>query len=164
MALTANERGVEIMAISIEGKAWGTYEGLAGTFAGFADSCLRHKTLPGFYRTDLTVEAELKGRRLQLVLPGERTPAELVERPGRAESAAWTRSPIWERTSAATASLAWAGASGSCATAERQHAKASPRVVKWTARPASRHRVPPLTTNSRPINFITGIRFIVLGY
>ncbi len=79
MSLTANERGVEIIAVSIDGKAWGTYEGLAGTFAGFADSCLRHKTLPGFYRTDLTVEAELKGRRLHLVLPGKRTSAELME-------------------------------------------------------------------------------------
>jgi len=79
VALKSNERGVEIMAVSIDGKACGNYEGLAGTFASFADSCLRHKTLPGFYRTDLTVEAELKGRRLHLVLPGKRTPAELME-------------------------------------------------------------------------------------
>ena len=79
MALTANERGVEIIAVNIDGNAWRTYEGLAGTFAGFADSCLRMKTLPGFYRTDLTVEAKLKGRRLHLVLPGKRKPAELME-------------------------------------------------------------------------------------
>lgn len=79
MSLTANERGVEIIAVSIKGKSWRTYEGLAGTFAGFADSCLRMKTLPGFYRTDLTVEGELKERRLQLLLPGKRKPAELME-------------------------------------------------------------------------------------
>lgn len=79
MASKSNERGVEIIAVSIDGKAGGTYEGLAGTFAGFADSCLRMKTLPGFYRTDLTVEGELKGRRLRLALPGTRTPAELME-------------------------------------------------------------------------------------
>ena len=70
---------MEIIAVSIDGKAWRNYEGLAGTFAGFADSCLRMKTLPGYYRTGLTVEAELKGRRLRLVLPGKRTPAELME-------------------------------------------------------------------------------------
>ncbi len=79
MALTANERGVEIIAVSIDGKAYENYEGLAGTFAGFADSCLRMKTLPGFYRTGLTVEGELKGRHLKLALPGNRTPAELME-------------------------------------------------------------------------------------
>jgi hypothetical protein len=79
VALKSNERGVEIMAVSIDGKACGNYEGLAGTFAGFADSCLRMKTLPGYYRTGLTVEAELKGRSLRLVLPEKRTPAELIE-------------------------------------------------------------------------------------
>lgn len=79
MALKSNERGVEIMAVSIDGKACGNYEGLAGTFAGFADSCLRMKTLPGYYRTGLTVEGELKGRSLRLVLPEKRTPAELIE-------------------------------------------------------------------------------------
>lgn len=79
MASKSNDRGVEIIAVSIDGKACGNYEGLAGTFAGFADSCLRMKTLPGFYRTGLTVEGELKGRRLQLALPGKRRPAELME-------------------------------------------------------------------------------------
>ena len=79
MGLSNKEKGVEIMAVSIDGKAWRTYEGLAGTFAGFADSCLRMKALPGFYRTGLIVEGELKGRSLQIVLPGKRTPAELME-------------------------------------------------------------------------------------
>ncbi|MFA6412669.1 MAG: hypothetical protein WCW53_08220 [Syntrophales bacterium] len=79
MISNEQERGVEIMAVKIDGKAWRTYEGLAGTFAGFADSCLRMKTLPGFYRTGLIVEGELKERRLHLVLPGKRTPAELME-------------------------------------------------------------------------------------
>ncbi len=79
MTLTSNERGVEIIAVSVDGRAWRNYEGLAGTFAGFADSCLRHKALPGYYRTGITVEAELKGRSIRLVLPGKRTPAELME-------------------------------------------------------------------------------------
>ena len=79
MALKSNERGVEIIAVSIDGKACGTYEGLAGTFVGFADSCIRHKALPGYYRTGLTVEAELKGRSIRLVLSGKRTSAELME-------------------------------------------------------------------------------------
>jgi len=79
LALTANERGVEIIAVNIDGNVWRTYEGLAGTFAGFADSCLRMKALPGFYRAGLIVEGELKGRSLQLVLPGKRTLAELME-------------------------------------------------------------------------------------
>jgi hypothetical protein len=79
VALKSSERGVEIIAVSIDGKAWGNYEGLAGTFAGFADSCLRMKALPGFYRTGLSVEGELKGRSLLLVLPEKRTPAELME-------------------------------------------------------------------------------------
>ena len=79
MALTANERGVEIIAVSIDGKAYGNYEGLAGTFASLADSCLRMKTLPGFYREDLIIEAELKGRSLRLFLPGKQTQAELME-------------------------------------------------------------------------------------
>lgn len=77
MAANSNERGVEIIDVSIDGRVWRTYEGLAGTFACFADSCLRMKTLPGFYRTDLAVAGELKGRRLRLVLPGKRTPAAL---------------------------------------------------------------------------------------
>jgi len=80
VGLSNKEKGVEIIAVSIDGKACGNYEGLAGTFAGFADSCLRMKTLPGFFRTDLTVSGELKERRLSLALPGaKRTPAELTE-------------------------------------------------------------------------------------
>jgi hypothetical protein len=79
VGLSNNEKGVEIIAVSINGNAWGTYEGLAGTFACFADSCLRMKTLPGFYRTDLTVAGELEERRLSLALPGKLTPAELME-------------------------------------------------------------------------------------
>jgi hypothetical protein len=79
VAANSNERGVEIIDIRIDGKVWRKYEGLAGTFACFADSCLRMKTLPGFYRTDLTVAGELKGRRLLLMLPGKRTPAALRE-------------------------------------------------------------------------------------
>jgi hypothetical protein len=79
VASKSNERGVEILAISIDGKAWRNYEGLDGTFAGFADSCLRRQTLLGYYRTDLRVAGELQGRRLQLALPGRRTPAEVVE-------------------------------------------------------------------------------------
>ncbi len=79
MALTANERGVEIIAVSIDGKVWRKYEGLAGTFASFADSCVRMKALPGYYRTGIAVEGELKERRLRLALPGKRTPAELIE-------------------------------------------------------------------------------------
>ena len=79
MGLSNKEKGVEIIAVSIDGDAWGTYEGLAGTFAGFADSCIRMKELPGYYRTGLTAEGELKGRHLRLALPGKRTIAELME-------------------------------------------------------------------------------------
>ncbi|HAJ25781.1 MAG TPA: hypothetical protein DCG53_00785 [Syntrophus sp. (in: bacteria)] len=79
MVLSNKEKGVEIIDVSIDGKVWRKYEGLAGTFACFADSCLRMKTLPGFYRTDLAVAGELKGRCLRLMLPGKRSPAVLRE-------------------------------------------------------------------------------------
>lgn len=76
---TKKDRGVEVIAVSIDGKDGGAYEGLAGTFAGFADSCLRKEALPGFYQKGLIKEAALQDKRLYLRLPGRRSAEKLAE-------------------------------------------------------------------------------------
>ncbi|PKN33715.1 MAG: hypothetical protein CVU61_12250 [Deltaproteobacteria bacterium HGW-Deltaproteobacteria-19] len=70
---------METIAVDIDGKVCATYQGLAGTFAGFTDCCTRKQVLPGFHQKDLIVGAERKGRRLVLLLSGGRPAAELIE-------------------------------------------------------------------------------------
>ncbi len=77
--LTNKDKGVEIIAVSIDGEAGGAYQGLAGTFAGLADSCLRKKMLPGFYQKGLLGAAELKDGRLHVRLAGRRSAEKLAE-------------------------------------------------------------------------------------
>lgn len=79
MATKETTMGVETIAVKIGGKIKGTYRGLAGTFAGFADSCLRRKELPGFCLEDLILEAERQDRNLLLRLKGKRTPKKIME-------------------------------------------------------------------------------------
>jgi len=76
---TSKDSGVEIIAVNIDGEAGGAYQGLAGTFAGFADACLRKKMLPGFYQKGLLQAAELKDKHLQVVVSGRRSAAKLAE-------------------------------------------------------------------------------------
>jgi hypothetical protein len=77
--LTDKEKGVEIIALSIDDKDCGAYRGLAGTFAGFADSCLRKKMLPGFYQKGLLGAAEMKDGRLQVRISGRRSAEKIAE-------------------------------------------------------------------------------------
>ncbi len=56
-----------------------SYQGLAGTFASFAYSCLDKKAIPGFYEEGLIAEAQLKEGGMLLVLSGRRTETELKE-------------------------------------------------------------------------------------
>jgi len=74
-----SESGVETIAIKIDGKVQRTYQGLSGTFAGFAYNCLEKKLLPGFFEEDLVKEAGLKDRKLVLALAGKHSQAELLE-------------------------------------------------------------------------------------
>jgi hypothetical protein len=75
----ASASGVETIAIKIDGKVQRTYQGLSGTFAGFAYNCLEKKILPGFFEEDLIKEAGLKDRKLILALAGNHSPTELLE-------------------------------------------------------------------------------------
>lgn len=79
MASRGKEAGLERIAVKIGDKICGTYQGLAGTFAGFADCCLRKKELPGFHQKDLIVEAERNDRSLRLLLKGKRTSKKLTD-------------------------------------------------------------------------------------
>ena len=56
----------------------GSYQGLAGTFASFAYSCLDKKAIPGFYEKGLIAEAELTEGGMLLVLSGKKTETEVV--------------------------------------------------------------------------------------
>jgi hypothetical protein len=77
--LTNKEKGVEVIAVSIDDKDCGAYQGLAGTFAGFADSCLRKKMLPGFYQKGLLGAAEMMDGRLQVRISGRRSLDKITE-------------------------------------------------------------------------------------
>jgi hypothetical protein len=46
VAPKGSSSGLEMIAVAIDGRVCTTYAGLAGTFAGFADCCIRRKTLP----------------------------------------------------------------------------------------------------------------------
>ena len=77
--MTAGESGVEMIAVKIDGKVRGTYQGLSGTFAGFAYNCLEKKALPGFYEEGLIRSAELQDRTLVLSVAGNHSQKKLLE-------------------------------------------------------------------------------------
>ncbi|MGZ3595833.1 MAG: hypothetical protein ACXWMO_11210 [Syntrophales bacterium] len=74
-----NDPGLETIALKIGRDMRGSYQGLAGTFASFAYSCLDKKAIPGFYEKGLIAEAELTEGGMLLVLSGKRTGSELME-------------------------------------------------------------------------------------
>lgn len=74
-----DETGLEVIGVKIGGKAPATYKGLAGTFASFADSCLRKQVLPGFHEKGLIAEAAPKETGLFLRLSGKRSEKKLKE-------------------------------------------------------------------------------------
>lgn len=74
-----NDPGLETMAVKIGRNVRGSYQGLSGTFASFAYSCLDKKAIPGFYEKGLIAEAKLKEGGMLLVLSGKRTESELME-------------------------------------------------------------------------------------
>lgn len=69
----------EGIAVKIGSKVIGTYQGLGGTFATFADCCLRKKTLAGFHEKDLISAAAVKGRSLSVTLSGNHPQPKLKE-------------------------------------------------------------------------------------
>lgn len=71
--------GLEIIAVQIGGKVLATYKGLGGTFASFADSCLRKQVLPGFDEKGLIAGAFMKDKSIELRLSGKRSAAKLRE-------------------------------------------------------------------------------------
>jgi hypothetical protein len=77
--VAASESGLEIISVKIDGKVCQIYKGLSGTFASFADCCLRKKVLPGYYQEGFVEEAALSKRELRLSLSGKHTKAELME-------------------------------------------------------------------------------------
>jgi hypothetical protein len=77
--VAVNKSGLEIIAVKIDGEVCRTYEGLPGTFAGFAYCCLDKKVLPGFYEKGLVRDAELRDGKLFLTLSGNHSQEELIE-------------------------------------------------------------------------------------
>lgn len=77
--MSTSESGLEMIAVKIDGEVCRTYEGLPGTFAGFAYCCLDKKVLPGFYEEGLVKNAESGDRKLILSLSGNHSQAELME-------------------------------------------------------------------------------------
>lgn len=71
--------GSEIINIKISGKTVAIRWGFGGTFAFFADSCLRKRMLPGFHEPGLVADVLPEGTRLQLRLSGRRSEDELRE-------------------------------------------------------------------------------------
>jgi hypothetical protein len=71
--------GLDVICLSINGKALATYKGLGGTFAGFIDSCLRKRVLPGFHEQGLLAEALHQGTALVIRLSGKRSTKKLKE-------------------------------------------------------------------------------------
>jgi len=74
-----NDAGLETIAVKIDREVRGSYQGLAGTFASFAYSCLDKKAVPGFYEKGLVAEAQLKEGGMRLVFSGKRSETELKE-------------------------------------------------------------------------------------
>ncbi len=79
MEASAGETGREVISVNIGSKAPVNYKGLGGTFASFADSCLRKQTLPGFHEKGLIAEAEPKEAGIILCLSGKRSATKLRE-------------------------------------------------------------------------------------
>lgn len=77
--MAVNKSGLEIIAVVIDGEVCRSYEGLPGTFAGFAYCCVDKKVLPGFYEGGLVKNAEKTDRKLSLLLSGNHSQAELTE-------------------------------------------------------------------------------------
>jgi hypothetical protein len=73
------EAAFEGIAVKIGDKVIGTYQGLGGTFATFADCCIRKKTLAGFHQKGLLARASVKDRTLTLTLSGNHTRPKLKE-------------------------------------------------------------------------------------
>jgi len=74
-----NDPGLETIAVKIGRGVRGSYQGLAGTFASLAYSCLDKKAIPGFYEKGLIAEAQLTEGGMLLVLSGKRSESELIE-------------------------------------------------------------------------------------
>jgi hypothetical protein len=79
LVVKEKDTGLEGIAVKIGDKVWGTYQGLAGTFATFADGCLRKKTLAGFHQKGLISGAAVKDKTLSLTLSGNHTRPKLIE-------------------------------------------------------------------------------------
>jgi hypothetical protein len=79
LVVEEKDTGLEGIAVKIGDEVCGTYQGLAGTFATFADGCLRKKALAGFHEKGLIVSSELKGNTLLLTLSGNHTRPKLIE-------------------------------------------------------------------------------------
>ncbi len=77
--MAASASGVEMIAISMDGKVHRVYQGLSGTFAGLSYCCVDKRMLPGFFEKDLVAEAALKDRKLSLSLSGHLSRSELLE-------------------------------------------------------------------------------------
>lgn len=75
----AVESGFDVISVHIGSEDPVVYRGLGGTFASFADSCLRKRILPGFHQKGLIAEAEPKESGLVLCLSGRRSETRLRE-------------------------------------------------------------------------------------
>jgi hypothetical protein len=76
---SAVESGFDVVSVHIGTEDPVVYRGLGGTFASFADSCLRKRVLPGFHQKGLIAEAEPKESGLVLCLSGKRSEKRLRE-------------------------------------------------------------------------------------
>ena len=74
-----NDPGLETIALKIGRSVRESYQGLAGTFASFAYSCLDKKAVPGFYEKGIIAEARLTEGGMRLVFSGKRAESELKE-------------------------------------------------------------------------------------
>jgi hypothetical protein len=77
--VSEEKTGLEVISVKIGSRTPVTYKGLGGTFACFADSCLRKQTLPGFHEKGLLAEAEPKDAGIVLCLSGKRNATILQE-------------------------------------------------------------------------------------
>ena len=79
MAANEYDAAFEGIAVKIGDKVMGTYQGLGGTFATFADCCIRKKTLAGFHEKGLLTRASVKDKTLTLTLSGNHSRPKLME-------------------------------------------------------------------------------------
>ncbi len=73
-----DEKAFEGIALKVDGKDCGTYQGLGGTFASFVYGCVDKKALAGFHEKGLIAASELKGATLSLTLAGSYTRPKLA--------------------------------------------------------------------------------------